>query len=1333
MSDASPHTNEQPPAARPTVVGIGASAGGLHALKRFFSTVEPHDDIAYVVVVHLAAEQKSHLADVLQPHVPIPVLQVTETTPLEANHVYVIPPASNISAVDSHLRLSALEERGRDRAPVDHFFNTLADSHDGHAVAVILSGTGSDGAHGVRRVRQKGGIVLVQDPSQAEFDGMPRNAIATGVADLVLPAEEMPARIREFVRTQPDITLGTNRLPETERDRVPRVLAQVRARTGHDFSRYKRSTIERRIERRMQLRGIEQLDSYLDLLRDHAEEAGSLADDLLINVTRFFRDRSVFDHLEQRVIPELFAHKEGDGRIRVWSVGCSTGEEAYSMGILLLEEAARRGEVPQIQLFASDMHHPSLRFAREGLYPETIEADVSPERLERFFHRENHGYRVRKDLREMIVFAPHNLLRDPPFSHLDFIACRNLLIYLQRDVQEEVIELFHYALQGEGYLLVGTAETVERSELFRLESKEHHVYRRRNVHRGDMRVPIISLASAPAAPMLALQNTPPRATPTVGYGELHEKMVERYAPPSILVNQEHAVLHVSANAGRYLHVSGVPSSNIFRLVKEELRVELRAALHLARDRQTTSRSKPIPMTIDGVTRNVTLRVSPTGAADVEGLVLIIFDETVESQGDDGSLTSDLTVRELEAELDMTKSRLQGLVEEFETSQEEMRASNEELQSANEELRSTMEELETSKEELQSINEELQTVNQENRHRVEELAQLSSDLQNLFKATDIATLFLDRNMRILRFTPRVGELFNVRHTDRGRPLADLTHRLGYSGLLDDAKNVLETLVRIEREVESEDGRWHLIRVLPYRTVEDRIEGVVITIVDVTRLKQSVADARRFNALAESSGEFIGMSDLSLTPFYINRAGLRLVGLDGIEQATHASVLDFFFPDDRVFLEQEFFPRVLREGRGETEIRFRHFRTHEPIWVIYSVVTLTDETGSAVGFGTVTHDITERKQAEQALAASEQRFRALVTATSYIVFRMSPDWSEVRELTGRAPLTNPVRASRAWLDEYVHPDDHRAVWSTIEDAIRHRRMLEVEHRAATSDDDVAWILTRAVPLLNGTGEIVEWFGAATDVTARKEAEAALQELNVTLERRVHERTAAIERLDDARRRVLLQLVSAEEDERARISRELHDQLGQQLTALLLGLRALRTEGTTNGALSVEQLEQLTSGIARDVHTLALELRPPALDALGLVAAIESHLQEWAQRNDLEYDLHARGLDGARLPAEVETTLYRVVQEALTNVVKHASATRVSVLIERRDDTMRLVLEDDGAGFDVEHVFDLPGKAKRLGLRGMYERVALLGGELDIESTEDGTTVYVRVPVESGVAHE
>ena len=782
---------------RPTIVGIGASAGGLQALKEFFAAAPPDSGLAWVVVIHLASDRESHLADLLQPLAHMPVTQVTEMTPLEPNHVYVIPPDHNLSAIDSHLRLTPLEPDRLDRAPVDHFFRTLADQFDGHAVAVVLTGTGSDGALGVRRVRECGGIVIVQDPEEAEFNGMPRSALDSGVVDIVLPVRDIPRRIVDLVKTRPQVrrTAEEDKRADGDGDLVSRILTWVRTRTDHDFSRYKQTTVERRVARRMQLLGVEQPAHYLELLRGSADETAALADDLLINVTSFFRDHAVFDYLERNVVPSLFRDKAPNNRLRVWSVGAATGEEAYSLGMLLLQEAARHDQPPQIQIFASDLHEPSLRQAREGLYPETIAADVTTERLERFFQKESGGYRVKKELRERIVFAPHNLLRDPPFSHIDLIACRNVLIYLKRDVQDEVMELFHYALHGEGYLLLGTAEMADRSDLFRLESKEHHLYRRRNVTSPHGRVPTLPLPpklGVPAAP------APSPLDGAGSYDAMHLRMVERYAPPSILVDAEHNVLHVSEHAGRYLQVpGGLVSNNVFRLVREELRTELRAALLLAPERDTPSRSKPIQVGIDGEVRNVVLRVSPADTKETTGFALVIFDEAGDSTPAHGDGAAphhdDARVEELEGELETTRSRLQGIVEEFESSQEEMRASNEELQSANEELRSTMEELETSREELQSINEELQTVNQENRHKVDELSQLSSDLQNLLKVTDIATLFLDRALRINRFTPRVGELFNVRHSDRGRPLADLTHRLGYDALLTDAQEVLETLV------------------------------------------------------------------------------------------------------------------------------------------------------------------------------------------------------------------------------------------------------------------------------------------------------------------------------------------------------------------------------------------------------------------------------------------------------------------------------------------------------------------------------------------------------------
>ena len=1066
----------------PTIVGIGASAGGLQALTQFFEAVSPDSGIAYVVVIHLATDRESHLADLLQPHSPIPVRQVTETTRLEPNEVYVIPPDHNLSAIDSHLHLTPLEERRQDRAPVDHFFRTLAESFDGHAVAVILTGTGSDGTQGIRRIRERGGFVIAQDPTEAEFDGMPRSAVDSGVVDVVLPVAEIPGRILQLEEARPRVRVPSevSRAEEVDGELMPRILTWIRMRTGHDFSRYKRSTVERRLERRMQLLGVEEASNYLDRLRGDTQETAALADDLLINVTSFFRDRAVFTHVERQVIPALFEDKGPGQRVRVWSVGSATGEEAYSLGMLLLEEAARREQPPQIQIFASDLHERSLRQAREGLYPETIAADVSADRLERFFQEENGGYRVRKELRERVVFAPHNLLRDPPFSHLDLVACRNVLIYLQRDVQDEVLELFHYALHGEGYLLLGTAEMVDRSDLFRVESKEHHLYRRRNVAGAQVHLPNLPLTARNAVPLGPIAGAP-RVDVAASYGALHQRMVERFAPPSLLVDTDYNVLHVSEHAGRYLQVpGGLPSSNVFRLVRQELRTELHAALFLARERQTTSQSKPIPVRIDGEVRNVVLRVSPTGAQDTQGLSLVLFDESGEAAPADGDGTphDGAAVRELDAELEMTRGRLQALVEEFETSQEEMRASNEELQSANEELRSTMEELETSREELQSINEELQTVNQENRHKVEELSQLSSDLQNLLKVTDIATLFLDRALRINRATPRVTELFNVRHTDRGRPLSDLTHRLGYGGLLEDARRVLETLVPVEREVETEDGRWYLIRVIPYRTVDDRIEGVVITLVDVTTLKRT--------------------------------------------------------------------------------------------------------------------------------------------------------------------------------------------------------------------------------------------------------EAALRESEARLERRITERTA--ER-DELRRSLTL----AEEMERRRLARELHDEAGQRLTALALGLQALSdvVPPGSDADRRAAQLRSLADDLARELHALAVRLRPKALDDFGLEAALAAFAETWSAQSGIAVDVHAAIAD-ERLSLEVESAVYRIVQEALTNVGRHSAANRASVVVERRDGHVVAIVEDDGKGFDVSDVEEQGATPQgdgstMLGLLGVRERAALLGGSVEMESTSGkGTTLFVRIPI-------
>ncbi len=960
-----------------TIVGIGASSGGLAALRQFFEHVPEDSGLAFVVVVHLSPDYKSMMAELLQPSVKMPVMQVTKTLQLKANTVYVIPPNANLNSIDTHLRLSDLEEKRSERAPVDHFFRTLAATHDGHSIGVILSGAGSDGSLGIKEIKNKGGLTIAQDPVEAEFEGMPLSAISTGMIDLIVPITEIPRHILEFVNTKPQISKFTNGQEpgQKERNLVNKIFVQIKSRTNRDFSHYKLSTIIRRLERRMQLYQVEILEDYLNILRKNPEEVRMLSDEFLINVTSFFRDRQVFDFLEKNIIPSLVENKNSGQQVRVWSVGCATGEEAYSLAILLIEACNLLEVAPSIQVFATDLHEKSLQKGREGFYPGDIKTDISPERLQRFFIKEDGGYRVRKELREQVIFTPHNLLSDPPFSRIDLLVCRNLLIYLKRDIQQDIFDLFHYSLKPNRFLLLGTSETLENTDFFKMESKEFSMYKKRNINGPEPKLPFFPRLQHKVIQYAGQQKQEEKVSP----GILHHKLVERYGFPSLLVNLDYQVIHVSENAGRYLSISGGElSKNLFKLIKPELQIDLRAIIYNARDQHKLARTKPVLINLDGEEKYLSLSAQLIEDTEFQEVILVIFEEFSHENllpQDKISTGYSATQREvaLEKELNENQQSLQAIVEEYETTQEEMKASNEELQSANEELRSTMEELETSKEELQSLNEELTTLNQENRHKVEEMSQLSDDLQNLQASTEIATLYLDKNLNILRFTPKLGELFNVRPADKGRPISDQTHKLGYNQLTDDALQVLRNLQPIEREVEDEQGNFYLTRLLPYRTADDRIMGVVITFVDINKLKKAQED----------------------------------------------------------------------------------------------------------------------------LKESESYFRALVNASSDVVYRMSADWKEMCELKGYNFLTNTVKPDKNWRQKYIHPDDREHMDQVIEHSIRNKSVFELEHRVLRSDGSLGWTASRAVPLLNQNGEIKEWFGAASDITIRKQAEQELNQAKIYAE--------------------------------------------------------------------------------------------------------------------------------------------------------------------------------------------------------------------------------------------
>jgi two-component system, chemotaxis family, CheB/CheR fusion protein len=818
-------------------VGIGASAGGLKAMQAFFESIAPDLGAAYVVIVHLDPEHQSELASILGQRTKMPVSQVQERVRLMPNNVYVIPPNSRLLITDQEIGTYPFDEpRGR-RSPIDQFFVSLADQH-GDGFAIILSGAGSDGSQGIKAIKEGGGLILVQDPEEAEYSSMPRSAIQTGLADFVDPVRDLASRLSELISNKRH--LPTQDLVENDEEVLKRILSHLRGRTGHDFSLYKRSTVLRRLGRRMQINRVELLEDYYTLLRANPEEVQNLFTDLLISVTTFFRDPPAFDVLMKDVIKPMFEDTRQDEPVRVWVPGCATGEEAYSIAMLLAEEAARKDVPPTIQVFASDLDTKALAVAREGRYGSTIEADVGDERLKRFFVRESDHYRVKRELRDLILFTSHSVLKDPPFSKLDLISCRNLLIYLDRDLQQQVCATFHYALKPGGYLFLGSSESADAGTgYFQTINRETRIYRAFPVGKNTPRH-LPTLALSPRNLAFPAFGPPPPSTFEKA-SMLHRHALEEMAPPSVLVDREYRVIHMSETAGRFLQPSGGQlTADVTELVRPELRFDLRAGLHNSFEKSSSELSLPIPISVDGVRKRMYLQVWPVskgGERHDHALVLFIEgalitsheDKPISSPANDPALND--RVVSLQEELELTRARLRTSREEFEGANEELRAANEELQSINEEYRSTAEELETSKEELQSINEELQTVNNELKSKLETVSRSKNDMQNLMAATNVGTLFLDKELRIKRFTPPIAALFNITMNDEGRSITDFTHRLDYGALADDASKVLRDLTPIEREVSS-GGSWFLTRLRPYRTADERIEGIVVTFIDVT---------------------------------------------------------------------------------------------------------------------------------------------------------------------------------------------------------------------------------------------------------------------------------------------------------------------------------------------------------------------------------------------------------------------------------------------------------------------------------------------------------------------
>jgi two-component system, chemotaxis family, CheB/CheR fusion protein len=796
--------------------------------------------MAFILIQHLDPTHASMMVDLLAGHTPMKVQQASEGMPLESDHVYLIPPGAYLSICDGALRLSKPRERHGARLPFDFFLRSLSEELGERAICVILSGTGGDGSLGLKAIKEKGGLVIVQDPGEAEYDGMPRSAITTGAVDLVLPVAEIPEVLAKYSR---QLVLNGGRKGQVPDDHAPDRLAEfidlLRTKTSHDFALYKPGTLLRRIERRMALAAIDDTGRYLDMLHRDSGELELLAKDLLINVTSFFRDLKAFELLAEEVIPDLVHRHPSDRPLRIWVAGCSTGEETYSLAMLFLEEIAAAKRNIKLQVFASDVDEDAVAFAREGRYPEAIAADVSSVRLARFFTQEEHNYRVVPELRGTVVFTAQDVLADPPFSRLDLISCRNLLIYLRPEAQEKVLLLFHFALREGGVLMLGGSETVgSLDNRFEPISKTQRIYRQIGRSRpGEVDFPI---GPGGGGRTLWPGRTRPAATQGISARDLTQRLLlETYAPASVLINRKHECLYYSGPTDRYLRVAaGEPSRDLLAMAREGLRNKLRAAIQQASRAHALAIATGAQASYADSAIAVRIEVHPV-QSEGEELLLVCFSEEPAREPRPGrpvESPDDLSrITELERELDATRKELHSAIHLLEIANEEHKAINQEAMSANEEFRSTNEELITSREELQSLNEELTALNNQLQETLERQRSTSNDLQNILDSSGVATLFLDSGLNIRFFTPAAKSLFRIIATDIGRPLADLVHRINDTRLLTDAGTVLAGHVPPNREVEADNGAWYTRRILPYRTQEARVAGVVITFADISERK------------------------------------------------------------------------------------------------------------------------------------------------------------------------------------------------------------------------------------------------------------------------------------------------------------------------------------------------------------------------------------------------------------------------------------------------------------------------------------------------------------------
>jgi two-component system, chemotaxis family, CheB/CheR fusion protein len=1201
------------------VVGIGASAGGLRAFQELLENLPEKTGMAYVLISHLAPDKPSYLTEILSRHTPMPVRSIEDGIRPEPDHVYILPPGLFVHLDLGSFRSERRDPHARVRFPIDDFFRSLSSDQKNYSIGVVLSGADSDGALGLRAIKGEGGLSMAQSPETAEQKGMPVSSIEMDHVDFVGSPAEIGAELDRLAKlfSLPQIrSLEEGLVVPNQEQNLQRIFQILRNITGLDLRQYKQETIHRRIGRRMVVRRLDSLADYARFLQVRPDEVRALHEDALINVTRFFRDAEFWHALSWTILPALFRNRPPEKPLRIWCAGCASGEEAYSLAIVVLEYLTANSLDSTVQIFGTDASDNAIEMARTAIYPESLVGDVAPERLRRFFTKVERGYQVSKRVRDCCIFARQNLVSDPPFSHIDILSCRNVLIYFNQQLQNQIITTFHYALDPDGYLFLGASENLrEYADIFSTVDRKNKIYLRVGgtssaIYRSSNPLSISLLPSSMRGEEFSTR-------PLEGWSELELQraadriVLARYAPPGLIVDDGMNILQARGQTHPYVELSpGAVSWNLSRVLRSEVASEVRAAVERSiRENIPVSVTSAVLLENDGAQR-IRVEVLPITSANARSRCFLVLFQNLTGAGPE-SITKQIMlpelaeeeqnrlVTELRKDLTATRFHLQSLIEERDARNQELVSANEEIQSANEELQSTNEELETTKEELQSSNEELQTVNEELQERNLSLTQTSNDLTNLLNSVNMPLLMLTEDLKIRQFTPPMERLLNIRAADIGRSIREIRLQLSVENIEPVLLDVLESLGTREIEVQDREGKWYLLRIRPYRTAENKIEGLVVLLVDIDQLRSSQQDLRVARDFASS---------------VVERVPIPVVVLE---------------MDCSIRTANQAFVELTQ--MNESELCGR---------------SLPDLVGLLWGL--------------DGFKAKLEKLSSSPTGT----------------------------------------------------------LLEFEHQSTKSEPQVLLIKGQALPVDGGRALLL----TMEDITLRRQAENLLNLQQEVLQNEVETKNQAIYRAQEQLRELAAHLFSVQEEERQRVARELHDDISQRLSLLeILCANAEESHGE-----QLPRIRQEVQSLNNEVREISHRLHPAILNDLGISAALRALVEDFQERERMPTTYSESELPPA-LPPSATTALYRITQEALRNVSKHAGKTHVKVSLDGAPDSVRLQIRDFGNGFDQESDFPVKG----LGLVSMNERARIAGGTFAVTSSlGNGTSVVVNIPLEEHV---